>query len=418
MSLAEDLTTRSALLDVASVRADFPALAQRVHDNRRLVYLDTAASALKPQPVIDAMSRFMARDYANIHRGVYSLSQRSTEAYEAARARVARFVNAARDEEIVFTRNATEAINLVAASWGRDNLREGDEVVITELEHHANIVPWQILEARQGIRLRVVPIEEDGSITAARFDEVLGPRTKLVAISQMSNTLGTVLPVKEIIQKARAAGAATLLDGCQAVCHMAIDVQELGCDFLVFSGHKLYGPTGIGVLWARHELLQAMPPYQGGGDMVEHVAFSGTTFAEPPARFEAGTPAIVEAVGLHAAIDYVDAIGFEAIGAHEAALRDAVADALGAVEGLRVIGSAPGKGAIASFTLGDIHAHDVATLLDKTGVCVRSGHHCTHPLMDRFGVPATVRASFGIYNGHDDVAALVDGLNLVRDLFG
>jgi cysteine desulfurase/selenocysteine lyase len=403
-------------LDIARVRADFPILDRKVH-GKKLVYLDSAASAQKPRTVIDTMTRFYEEDYANIHRGVHFLSQRSTDAFENARAKVARFVNAAKADEIVFTRNATEAINLVAQTWGRKNLGPGDEVVLTELEHHANIVPWQMLRAERGFEIKVAPIDDTGQVRLDELAALIGPHTRLVAVSHMSNALGTILPVREIGRMAHAQGALFLVDGCQAVAHRTVDVQALDVDFYVFSSHKLYGPTGIGVLYGKYALLDAMPPYQGGGDMIERVTFARTTFKEPPHRFEAGTPAIVEAIGLGAAIDYVSELGPDFIAAHEEDVLTYATDRLSDVGGLTIHGTAAEKGAILSFTLAGAHAHDVATILDQQGVAVRAGHHCAHPLMDRLGVAATARASFAVYSTREEADALVDALGEVKRIF-
>ena len=404
---------RSNTLDVERVRKDFPILARKVY-GKKLVYLDSAASAQKPRAVLDAMSHFYEEDYANIHRGVHFLSQRATDAFEGARAKVARFINAAKADEIVFTRNATEAINLVAQSWGRKNLGAGDEVILTELEHHANIVPWQLLRSEKGIEIKVAPIDETGQVKMDALAALIGPRTKLVAVSHMSNALGTVLPVREIVRLAHAVGAIVLIDGCQAIAHRRVDVRALDADFYVFSSHKLYGPTGIGVLYGKYALLDAMPPYQGGGDMIDRVTFAKTTFKEPPHRFEAGTPAIAEGVGLGAAIDYLSELGPDFIAAHEEDLLAYATERLAAVAGLTIHGTAPDKGAILSFTLAGAHAHDVATILDQQGVAVRAGHHCAHPLMDRLGVVATARASFALYSTREEADALVAALGDVK----
>jgi cysteine desulfurase/selenocysteine lyase len=404
-------------LDPLDVRRDFPIFDEDVN-GKPLVFLDTAASAQKPRAVIEAMTRMMERDYANIHRGVYALSQRATEAFEAARAKVAHFLNAASPEEIVFTRNATEALNLLAASWGAHNLGPGDEVVLSELEHHANIVPWQLLQKRRHFTIKVAPIRDDGSIDLDALVALLSERTKLVSVAHMSNALGTILPVAEIVRAARRVGALVALDGCQAVTHLPVDVAAIGCDFYVFSGHKLYGPTGIGVLWGRKECLNRMPPYQGGGDMIERVSWEGTTFKAAPQRFEAGTPAIVEAVGLGAAIDYVTALGMEAVAAHEQDLLAYARAKIGALPFVTLIGTAREAAGVLAFTMAAAHPHDVATILDKRGIAVRAGHHCAQPLMQRLGVPATTRASFGIYTTRDDVDALEAGLHTVQSLFG
>jgi cysteine desulfurase/selenocysteine lyase len=416
MSLASiDPRSRNTRLNrtVERIRQDFPILSRQVH-GKRLAYLDTAASAQKPEQVIEAMNRFQREDYANIHRGVYALSQAATDRFEAARARVARFLNAASADEIVFTRNTTEAINLVAHSWGRKNLKAGDEIVLTELEHHANIVPWQLIRAETGAEIKVVRIQDDGSLDLDHARSLIGPRTKLVAFAHVSNALGTILPVREVVRLARAADAAVLIDGSQAVQHMAVDVQALDPDFYVFTGHKLYGPTGIGVLYGKSARLAAMPPYQGGGGMIERVTFARTTFKPAPHRFEAGTPAITEAIGLAAAIDYVEQIGFDWIGPHEDELLADATQRLRAIDGLTVWGTSAQKASVLSFTLEGAHAHDVATILDQQGVAVRAGHHCAHPLMDRLGVVATSRASIGLYNDRADVDQLVDGVTAVK----
>ena len=404
------------LYDIDSVRRDFPILSRTVYGHP-LVYLDNAASAQKPRAVIDAERRLYEEEYANVHRGVYWLSERCTARYDAARQTVREFLNARHDHEIIFTRNATEAVNLVAASWGRTFLREGDEVLLTELEHHANIVPWQLLRAEKGIRLKAAPIDDDGALMLDRFAAMIGPRTRLVAISHMSNVLGTVLPVREMTRLAHAAGALVLIDGAQAVTHRRVDVQDIGCDFYVFSGHKLYGPTGIGVLWGREELLDAMPPYQGGGDMIESVTLEQTSFAPLPAKFEAGTPAIAQAVGLAAAIDYVRGLGLERIAAHEAGLLAHAEARLCEVPGLRLIGTAPGKGAVLSFAMAGAHPHDIATVLDRHGIAIRAGHHCAQPLMVRLDVPATARASFALYNTRAEVDVLAAALHKVEEMF-
>jgi cysteine desulfurase/selenocysteine lyase len=406
---------RNSGFDVERVRADFPILSRKVH-GKPLVYLDSAASAQKPRAVIDTMSRFMEEDYANIHRGVHFLSQRATDAYESARAKVARFLNAAKADEIVFTRNATESINLVAQSWGRKNLGPGDEIVLTELEHHANIVPWQMLRAERGFEIKVAPIDDTGQIRPDDMAKLIGPRTKLVAVSHMSNALGTILPVREIVRMARAQGALVLVDGCQAAVHRHVDVQALDADFYAFSGHKLYGPSGIGVLYGKYALLEAMPPYQGGGDMIDRVTFARTTFKEPPHRFEAGTPAIVEAVGIAAAIDYLADLG-PGVAEHEEEVLAYATERLSEIEGLTIHGTAAEKGAIISFTMAGAHAHDVATILDQQGVAVRAGHHCAHPLMDRLGVTATARASFALYSTKAEADALVEAVGQVKRIF-
>lgn len=403
--------------DVETYRRDFPILEQKIH-GKSLAYLDSGASAQKPRMVIEAMTRFMERDYANIHRGVHTLSQRATMKYEAVRETVRRFIHARYEDEIVFTRGATESINLVAQSWGRAHLRAGDEIVITTLEHHANIVPWQMLRDQLGIVLKIVPITETGEVRVEDVKALLSTRTKLVAVAHVSNALGTVLPVEEIAKLAHAAGALLLVDGCQAVCHRPVDVTALGADFYVFSGHKLYGPTGIGVLYGRREVLATMPPWQGGGDMIASVSFAETTYKEPPHRFEAGTPPITEVIGLGAAIDYVSTIGMARIAAHEDDLLAYATEQLRGLNFLRIIGTAPHKAGIISFVMDSAHPHDIGTILDDQGVAVRAGHHCAQPLMDHLGLPATVRASFGLYNTRADVDALVSALRKVQEIFG
>jgi cysteine desulfurase/selenocysteine lyase len=396
--------------------ADFPILSRPVH-GRRLVYLDNAATTHKPEAVIEAERRFYRESNANIHRGVHWLSQHATDLYEAARDRVRSFLNAARADEIVFTRGTTEAINLVAFSWGRANLRPGDEILVTGMEHHSNIVPWQLLCAQTGAVLRHVPITDRGELEPGAFDALLGPRTRLVAVVHVSNALGTVNPVEDIVRKAHAAGALVLVDGAQAVAHQRVDVRAMGCDFYVFSGHKLYGPTGIGALYARRELLAAMPPWQGGGDMILTVSFEGSTWAEPPARFEAGTPNIAGAVALGAAIDYVEQVGLERIAAHEHALLAQATEAMQALPGVRLYGTAAQKSGILSFTVQGIHPHDLGTILDSEGVAIRAGHHCAMPVMTRFRIPGTARASFALYNREEDVAALVAAVRKAQRLF-
>ncbi len=403
--------------DAARAREDFPAFAQQIH-GRPLVFLDSAASAQKPRAVIEAVCHSYEKEYANVHRGVYWLSQRATEAFENARKTVARFINAREDREIVFVRGATEAINLVANSYGRHFLSEGDEVVISVMEHHSNIVPWQILRDAIGIALRVAPINDAGELVMEEFERLLGARTKLVAITHVSNALGSIVPVREIVRLAHEAGARVLIDGAQAAPHLAIDVRDLDCDFYTFSGHKIYGPTGIGVLYAKAELLESMPPYQGGGDMILSVSFEKTDYNVIPYKFEAGTPNLAGAVGLGAAIEYVSALGLPRIGAHERDLLDYATGRLEGMPGLRLIGTAQKKASVISFTIEGVHPHDVGTILDHQGVAVRTGHHCAQPVMARFGVAATVRASLGLYNRREDVDALVDGLGKVAEIFG
>jgi len=398
------------------VRDDFPILAQRIH-GRPLVYLDNAATTQKPRVVLDALASFYATSYANVGRGVHTLTTRATEAYESARATVQRFLGAPRAEEIVFVRGATEAINLVAQSWGRQNVHAGDEILITELDHHSNILPWQMLCAERGAHLKVAPVNDRGEVEVEELARLLTERTRLVAVAHVSNALGTILPVREIVARAHAAGALVLVDGAQAAPHLEVDVQELGCDFYVFSGHKVYGPSGIGALWGRQELLEAMPPWQGGGGMVMRVTFAKTTYQPPPHRFEAGTPFIEGAVALAAAIDYVNRLGRPAIAAWEEELLLLLTERLSEIPEVRILGTAPRKAAVISFMLDGIHPHDVGTILDREGIAVRAGHHCAQPVMDRFGVPATTRASFGLYNTLEDVEALAAGLQRVREIF-
>ncbi len=402
--------------DVEAVRRDFPILARAVH-GRPLVFLDSAASAQKPTQVLDAVRGVYEQEYANVHRGAYWLSERATDSFEGARETVRQFINAADRREVVFTRNATESINLVAASYGRTFLQPGDEIVITEMEHHSNIVPWQFLRDEKGIVLKVAPVSDDGVFLLDEFERLLGSRTKLVALTHVSNVLGTVVPVEDVVKLAHDAGAKVLIDGCQAVMHMPVDVQALDCDFYVFSGHKFYGPSGIGVLYGKADLLNAMPPYMGGGEMIKTVSFERSTWADLPHKFEAGTPAIAQAIGLGAAIDYVNDMGLDSIGAHEADLLRYATQRLSAVEGLKVIGTAPGKASVISFTLDCAHPHDIATIVDRAGVAIRAGHHCALPLMERMGIPAAARASFGLYNTRADADALANALETVREIF-
>jgi len=402
-------------LDIEKVRKDFPILQGESH-GKPLVFLDSAASAQKPQSVIDAISKLYAQRYANVHRGVYELSVQATEAVEAARSKIAAFIGAER-RETLFVRNATEGINLVAHSWGRRNVSRGDEILITHMEHHANIVPWQMLCEEVGARLVVAPIDDVGQIDMRAFEGLLSPRTRLVAVCHVSNTLGTVNPVEEIAGLAHAAGARLLVDGAQAVPHQRVDVRNLACDFYAFSGHKLYGPSGIGVLWGRAELLEEMPPFLGGGDMIRSVRFEKTTYNEIPHKFEAGTPDIAGAAGLAAAVDYVEALSLEAIAQHEHDLLDYATERLEALPGLRILGTAPLKAAVISFVLEGIHPHDIGTILDQQGVAIRTGHHCTQPLMERLGVPATARASFALYNTREDADALVAAVQATQEMF-
>ena len=402
--------------DLASLRADIPGLHQQVH-GKPLAYLDNAASGQRPQSVIDAMSHHEQRNHANVHRGVHELSQRSTDAHEGAREKVRAFINAAHSEEVIFTRGTTESINLVAASLGRSRLEPGDEVLISWMEHHSNIVPWQLICEQTGARLVPCPMTDRGELDLEAFDRLLNERTRIVSIVHVSNALGTINPVEEIVTKAHAAGAVVLLDGAQAVPHMRVDVQALGCDFYAFSGHKMFAPTGIGVLYGRRELLDAMPPYQGGGEMILTVTFEETTYNALPYKFEAGTPHITGAVGLGATIDYLSRIDFDAIARHERELLDYATEGLLELPGARVIGTAREKAGVLSFVLGDIHAHDLGTVLDQEGVAVRTGHHCAMPVVDFFNVPATTRASFAFYNNRADVDQLLAGLRTALELF-
>jgi len=404
----------AAAFDVEQVRADFPILSRQVH-GKPLVYLDSAASAQKPLAVIEAMSRAMTHSYANVHRGLHTLANETTDAYEAARQKVAAFISAT-PSEIVFTKGGTEAINLVAAGIGM-SLGEGDEVLLTEMEHHANIVPWHFLRERKGVVLKFVPVSDQGVLDLEAFQRLLGPRTRVVALTHISNVLGTVNPIASLTAMAQAAGAKVLIDGCQGVVHTPLDVKAIGCDFYVFSGHKLYGPTGIGVLYGKADRLAELPPYQGGGEMIGVVRLEDITYAEPPHRFEAGTPPIVEAIGLGAAIDWLSRLDRHAVARHEAGLYRRVREALSSANWLRVIGEAPDKGAILSFTVEGAHAHDVAQILDRYGVAVRAGTHCAEPLMRRFGLTSSARASFALYNTESEADAFVDALTRTQAFF-
>ncbi|HQT78251.1 MAG: cysteine desulfurase [Rhodospirillales bacterium 20-64-7] len=408
---------KSAGLDVARIRADFPILDQKIR-GKTLVFLDSAASAQKPRAVIDAMRIAMETQYANVHRGLHWMSERTTEAYEAARDAVAALMNAKDRAEIVFTRNSTEAINLLAHSYGRGVMKRGQAVLISGMEHHSNIVPWQMLRDSHGIELRVADITDQGELDMADFEAKLADgRVGLVAITHMSNVLGTVTPAERIVALAHAHGAKVMFDGSQAIVHRKIDVQALGCDFYCWTGHKLYGPTGIGVLWGRRELLERMPPFLGGGDMISSVTYEQSTWAAVPHKFEAGTPAILEGIGLKAAIDYVQAIGYDAMVAHEASLTEHALARLASVPGLTILGQAQERGGVIAFAMEKAHAHDVATLLDRQGIAVRAGHHCAEPLMRRYNLDSTARASFGVYTTHAEVDALAAGLLRVREFF-
>lgn len=418
MTVAPQVTTASEPpFDVEAVRADFPAIHQEVH-GQALVYLDSAATTLKPRAVIDAVDEVYARDCANIHRAVHLLSQRATARYERAREKVRAFLNARTSSEVIFTRGTTEAVNLVAQSYGRSRLAEDDEVLVTELEHHSNIVPWQLLCQQTGAKLVVVPITDRGEVLPEDFEAKLSERTKIAAFAHVSNALGTVLPAQELVRLAQAKGAITVIDGAQAVSHVDVDVRALDCDFYAFSGHKLYGPTGIGVLYGKERLLDAMPPYQGGGDMIRSVTFEETIYNELPYKFEAGTPNIAGAIGLGAAVDYYDSFDQAAVHAHEAEVLHYATEALDALPGLRLIGTAPGKVAALSFLMDVAHPHDIGTIVDAEGVAIRTGHHCAQPVMEHFGIAATARASLGMYNTKADVDALVRSLHKVQELFG
>jgi cysteine desulfurase / selenocysteine lyase len=403
--------------DVEAIRRDFPILAREVY-GKPLVYLDNGASAQKPEAVIQAIDHAYRNEYANVHRGLHFLSNAATDAYEKARETVRRFLNAGSVDEVVFTKSTTEAINTVAYGWGMPNIGEGDEIVLSIMEHHSNIVPWHFIRERQGAKLVWAPVGDDGSFSIDAFEKCLSARTRLVAITQMSNMLGTVTPIREIVKLAHARDIPVLVDGSQAAVHLPVDVQELGCDWYVMTGHKLYGPSGIGVLYGKAERLKAMRPFQGGGEMIVDVTEDTVTYNDPPHRFEAGTPPIVQAIGLGAALDYMDRIGRDRIAAHEAELRDYAHERLRSINSLRIFGEAPGKGAIVSFELQGIHAHDVSMLIDRSGVAVRAGTHCAQPLLKRFGVTSTCRASFAMYNTKAEVDALAEALEKARKFFG
>jgi cysteine desulfurase/selenocysteine lyase len=418
--IAESLTPAGAdvdPLDVDAVRRDFPILGQKVH-GKPLVYLDNAASTQKPETVLETMDTWMRTCYANVHRGIYQMAERTTAAYEGVRETVRRFLGAERADEIVFTAGTTEAINLVARSWGRPHLSTGDRILITEMEHHADIVPWQMVCAQTGARLDVAPIDDDGVLLLDELEKRLTPSTRMVALAHVSNVLGTVNPVREVVEMARKMDARVLVDGAQAVQHLPVDLRELGCDFYAFSGHKAYGPTGVGVLWGRYELLESMPPWQGGGDMIRSVTFEKTDYAAPPHRFEAGTPHIVGVLGLGAALDYLTGLGLEAVHAHEAELLAYATERIGELDRVRIVGNAPDKAGVLALDIEGVHPHDVATVLDRDGICVRAGHHCAQPLMHRLHLAATSRAAFGVYNTRDEVDALVAGLKRVCEVFG
>lgn len=405
-----------APLNVYQLRADFPILQTKVH-GKPLVYLDNAATSQKPQAVLDALTRYYTTENANVHRGVHALSELATESHEQARRKVQRFLHAADASEIVFVRGTTEGINLVAQTYGRTHVNAGDEIIVSGLEHHSNIVPWQILCEQQGARLRVIPVNDSGELLLEEFEKLLGPKTRLVGVAHVSNALGTIIPLRKIIELAHQRNVPVLVDGAQAAPHLQIDVQALDCDFYVFSGHKMYGPMGIGVLYGKRELLEAMPPYQGGGDMISSVTFEKTLYNKLPYKFEAGTPDVSGAIGLGAAIDYLTNLSLDRIAAHEHELLVYATQSLADVPGVRLIGTAKSKAAVVSFVLENIHAHDVGTILDQEGIAIRTGHHCAQPLMQRFGVAATARASFALYNTKDEVDALVRGIHKVQEVF-
>ncbi|MBM0107081.1 cysteine desulfurase [Steroidobacter sp. S1-65] len=417
MNAAVTATRGATALDIAAIRRDFPILHQSVN-GKPLVYLDNAASSQRPKSVIEAVSRYYEHDHANVHRGVHTLSQRATDAYEGARETIRRFINARDTKEIVFTRGTTEAVNLVAQSFARPGFQPGDEILISALEHHANIVPWQLLREQVGAVLKVIPISEQGEVDFVEFEKLIGPRTRLLALAHVSNALGTIVPVEKFIKVAKQHGVPVLLDGAQAIPHTPVDVQALGCDFYCFSSHKMLGPTGMGVLYGRKELLEAMPPWQGGGDMILSVSFEKTTFNQLPWKFEAGTPHIAGAIGLAAAIDYLETIGMERIAAYEHELLEYATDRLSRVPGLRIVGTAANKAAVVSFTLEGIHPHDIGTILDTEGVAIRTGHHCAMPVMEFFNIPATARASMSFYNTREEIDRLAAALEHTRKVLG
>jgi len=407
-----DMTT----FDVEKIRRDFPIFEEKIH-GKRLTFLDSGASAQKPEVVLESVRNAYAKTYANVHRGVHYLSQQSTELYEGARETVRAHLNAESVDEIIFTKSTTEAINLAAQSFGLMALKPGDEIILSYLEHHSNIVPWQLIAERMGATVKAVPINQDGEFLMEEFDKLLSDKTKIVAVTHVSNAIGTIVPVKEIIARAHDKGVPVLIDGSQAIPHMQVDVRDLDADFYVFTGHKIFAPTGIGVLYGKNKWLEQMPPYQGGGDMINRVTFEKTTYATGHSKFEAGTPPIVQAIGLGTAIDYVNGIGFDKIGAHEHSLLAYATEELRKLNNVRIIGDAPHKAAIVSFTVDGIHPHDIGTIIDQAGVAVRVGHHCAQPLMDFYDVPSTVRASFAMYNNRDDVDALVDAMKMVQRFF-
>ena len=403
-------------LDVARIREDFPILNHQVH-GKQLIYLDNAATSQKPQIVIDTLNRYYNTENANVHRGIHSLSQLATQEFEDARSKVRRLLNASDDREIIFVRGTTEGINLVAQSYGRQNVGEGDEIIVSAMEHHSNIVPWQILCEERGARLQVIPMNDAGELLMDEYEKLLSPRTKLVSVVHLSNSLGTINPVEQIVEMAHSRGARVLLDGAQSTPHMAVDVRKIDCDFFAFSGHKLFGPTGVGVLYGKADLLDSMPPYQGGGDMIKSVTFEKTTYNSLPYKFEAGTPNIAGVIGLGAAIDYVTNVGLERISAYESELLEYGTRRLSSIGGLRMIGTAKEKAGILGFVLGDIHPHDIGTILDSEGIAIRTGHHCTQPVMERFGIAATARASVALYNTREEIDTLVKGIDKVLEVF-
>jgi cysteine desulfurase/selenocysteine lyase len=417
MNAAVTSARRETQFDVAAVRRDFPILQQNVN-GKPLVYLDNAASSQRPRAVIDAISRYYEHDHANVHRGVHTLSQRATDAYEGARETVRRFINARDTKEIIFVRGTTEAVNLVANSFVRPGLQPGDEILISALEHHANIVPWQLLREQTGAVLKIIPITPSGEVDFVEFEKLIGPRTKLLALAHVSNALGTIVPVEKFITVAKQHGVPVLLDGAQAIPHSVVDVQALGCDFYCFSSHKMLGPTGMGILWGRQQLLEAMPPWQGGGDMILSVSFEKTTYNQLPWKFEAGTPNISGAIGLAAAISYLEKIGMDRIAAYEHELLEYATQRLGNLPGLRIVGTAPHKAAVVSFTLDGIHPHDIGTILDTEGVAIRTGHHCAMPVMEYYKIPATARASMSFYNTFEEIDVLVAALEQTRKVLG
>ena len=419
MKVAHEIVTLGPLaegFDVDGIRADFPILKQKIH-GKPLVYFDNGATSQKPQVVIEALNRYYTTENSNIHRGVHFLSEQATAAYEAARQKIQRFINAGSEREIIFVRGTTEAINLVAQSYGRTFLKPGDEIIVSAMEHHSNIVPWQMLCEQTGARLRVIPINHDGELVLDEYSRLLNEKTKLVSVTHVSNALGTIVPVKEMVRLAHERHVPVCVDGAQAVPHLKVDVQDLGCDFYAFSGHKLFGPTGVGVLYGRAELLEAMPPYQGGGDMISLVTFEKTHYNVLPYKFEAGTPHIAGGIGLGAAVDYLEGLDWQRVAAHEHGLLSYATAALSAIDGLRIIGTAKEKVGVVSFVFDHIHAHDVGTILDQEGVAVRAGHHCAMPVMQRFGVPATTRASFALYNKREEIDILVRGIQRALKVF-